>query len=187
MGNGFSWTTLWNHPDNAALKRKRQDPSVLNPGDVVAIPDKRVGTFDGRTDQRHRFVRKGAVSKVRIQIKRNEMPRTDEPYRLIIDGRFQTGHTDGSGMLEMTIPSNARRGKLHVGEGEAEEVYDFQLGTVDPINTESGARGRLRCLGYDDAIPLEDQFKKFQENEKLRVTGELDEVTQTRLKERFGE
>ncbi|MGZ5258926.1 MAG: hypothetical protein ACXWC0_14960, partial [Burkholderiales bacterium] len=33
-------TTIWNHPSNANLKKLRQSPNVLFPGDVFHIPDK---------------------------------------------------------------------------------------------------------------------------------------------------
>ena len=38
---GFGdWKALYDHPSNAALKKKRPNPHVLFPGDVVSIPEK---------------------------------------------------------------------------------------------------------------------------------------------------
>jgi N-acetylmuramoyl-L-alanine amidase len=39
---GFFWETVWNHPSNAELKKKREDPAILYPGDVVFVPEKRL-------------------------------------------------------------------------------------------------------------------------------------------------
>jgi hypothetical protein len=33
---------IYNHPENAALRRERPDPNVLLAGDVVAIPDRKL-------------------------------------------------------------------------------------------------------------------------------------------------
>lgn len=184
---GLPWETLWNHPDNAELRAARQDPSVLAPGDVIALPDKEQKREQGATEQRHRFRKKGAAAKVRIQVKRDDVPRADEPYTLDIDGRVEKGRTDGEGMVEMRIPPRAEQGRLEIGEGDTREVHFFRLGTVDPVDTESGARGRLRCLGYDDGQSFEELLREFQHVEELSASGRLDEATKARLVERFGE
>jgi N-acetylmuramoyl-L-alanine amidase len=184
---GFFWETLWNHGANASLRRQRADPSVLKPGDVITIPDKEVREVPAATDKRHRFVKRGTPNLVRIQITRDDVPRRNEPYALDIDGRLQTGQTDGQGMVEMRIPPQAKQGTLRVGEGQDIEFYYFDLGTVDPVDTEFGARGRLRCLGYDDSQDFAELLKEFQHKERLPETGALDAATCAKLKERFGE
>lgn len=185
--HGFFWEKLWNDPGNADLKQQRSDPSVLKPGDVVHIPAKEPKVENGSSEQRHRFKRKGIPNRVRIQIMRNDEPQAGKPYRLQIDGKLETGTTDAQGMVEMIIPPEAKRGELHVGEGNDVEIYHFQLGTVDPVDTENGARGRLRCLGYDDSLPFDELLKEFQQKEALTASGQLDDATQATLKEKFGE
>ncbi|MBM3790325.1 MAG: hypothetical protein FJW35_08240 [Acidobacteria bacterium] len=37
---GHFWQTIRNHPSNAELKRRRTDPNVLYPGEVILLPDK---------------------------------------------------------------------------------------------------------------------------------------------------
>lgn len=186
--NGFDWKTLWEHPENAELKRLRKEPGVLEPGDVVKIPPKELKEVSGATDKRHRFRRKGTPAKVRIKILRDDKPRANLPYRLTVDGKLQTGNTDGQGLVEMTIPPDAREGELTVGKPGDEEIYHFQLGTVDPLDTEKGVRGRLRDLGYDDTLPLEEVLKEFQTKEKMNpASGALDDATKAKLKEKFGQ
>ena len=53
--NGFFPDTIWNHPSNAELKKKREDPHVLLPGDMVFIPDKRPKEVSEPTNQVHKF------------------------------------------------------------------------------------------------------------------------------------
>src|SRR5258708_33469109 len=38
--NGFGrWQTVWDRPENAALKKTRKNPNALSPGDQVFVPD----------------------------------------------------------------------------------------------------------------------------------------------------
>ena len=186
--NGLEWKALWDHPENAALKQLRKDPAVLQPGDVVKIPPKETKEKSAATDKKHTFVRKGVPAKVRMKILRDDQPRANLPYRLDIDGKLQTGNTDGEGLVEMTIPPDARQGELVVGNPGDEEIFHFQLGAVDPIDTEEGVRGRLRDLGYDDTLPMEQLLKEFQGKEKLSpASGSLDEATKSKLKAKFGQ
>ncbi|NLF32590.1 MAG: LysM peptidoglycan-binding domain-containing protein [Planctomycetes bacterium] len=184
---GFFWETLWNHADNARLKRERGEPNVLMPGDVVAIPDKRKGSVSAATGQRHRFRLKGVPAKLRIRLLIDDEPRANEPYTLMIDDTFAArGTTDGDGTVEQSIPPGARTGRLIVGEGDHEDVYELRLGALDPLDADAGVRGRLANLGYDIAAGLEGAIRAFQEAEGLDATGTMDAATGTRLKERFG-
>jgi hypothetical protein len=186
--HGFQWEKVWNHASNAEIRRSRKDPSVLNPGDVVHIPEKEARWENRSTDQRHKFCRKGVPAKVKIQINRNDEPRANEPYTLDIDGKLARGQTDGEGMVEMKIPPRAVRGELRVGTGGEMEIFQFRLGAVDSIDTPDGARQRLFNLGYDSSQEsFEALLQSFQAKEQLQVTGQLDQATQDRLKQRFGE
>ena len=66
--NGLFWKTVWDHPENADLKEKRQDPNILFPGDVVFIPELRLRLETKPVDGKHKFVRKGVPAKIRIRI-----------------------------------------------------------------------------------------------------------------------
>jgi hypothetical protein len=69
-GHGFFWETIWNLPDNEALRTAREEPTILRPGDEVVIPDKRRKDESGATEQRHRFRRKGVPVVLRLRILR---------------------------------------------------------------------------------------------------------------------
>jgi hypothetical protein len=66
---GFSnYRTIWNHPNNADLKQKRQNPNVLFPGDIVYIPGKQVRTESRGTNQKHVFVTDSPIFKLRLHL-----------------------------------------------------------------------------------------------------------------------
>src|SRR5215208_137973 len=184
---GFFWSTIWNHADNADLKELRKDPNALLEGDVVVIPDKTKKEESCATEQKHKFKKKGTPAKIKIRLMLDDEPRANEPYRLAIDGTWYEGTLDGDGFLEQVIPPGAVQGILRVGSGERIDEYELALGTLDPIDTESGVSGRLRGLGYhheDDATPA---ISAFQKKEGLEESGELDDETRQKLKERFGQ
>ncbi len=73
--HGFFWETLWNHGDNAGLKKERKDPNVLHPGDVVVIPDLTVKEESCATEQVHEFRLKGVPARLNIKVVRPKAPK----------------------------------------------------------------------------------------------------------------
>src|SRR4028118_472280 len=86
--HGFFPDTIWNHPENAELKKLRKNMNVLRPGDVVIIPDKRIKEVFEPTNQVHRFKMKSTPPKLRIQFMFDGQPRANVPYELIIEGNL---------------------------------------------------------------------------------------------------
>ncbi|MBM3789057.1 MAG: LysM peptidoglycan-binding domain-containing protein [Acidobacteria bacterium] len=70
--HGLAWETIWDLPENAGLKRQRGDPTILQPGDVVRVPELREKTESRPTEARHRFLRKGVPGLLRMRIMRPE-------------------------------------------------------------------------------------------------------------------
>src|SRR3954449_13483579 len=57
LHHGFSdYLVVWNDPGNARLRRKRRNPNVLCPGDVVNIPDRKQKTIRAGTRTCHTFI-----------------------------------------------------------------------------------------------------------------------------------
>src|SRR5262249_39745527 len=116
-----------------------------------------------------------------------------QPYSLDVDGEKFSGNTDGSGALKHLISPIAIKGHLLVGSGEKKREYYLQLGYTGPIDTINGAQARLYDLGYYDG-PVDGNLNGhtrsgivvFQMKHKLPVTGNYDQATQDKLKERFG-
>lgn len=61
------WEKIWNHPNNAELKEKRKEPSVLKAGDLLFIPDKAQKSVSVATNKAHQFVMKSAKTHLRLR------------------------------------------------------------------------------------------------------------------------
>jgi hypothetical protein len=123
-----------------------------------------------------------------------QTPRADVPYVLVIDGNLRDGETDENGMVELSIPPNARRGRLVLEPGTLREtVFDLNLGWLDPADSVSGIKQRLANLGVNcgdqsnEVTPgFQDALRVFQESRGLQVTGVADDATRTQLKLEHG-
>ncbi|MBX9601319.1 MAG: peptidoglycan-binding protein [Bryobacteraceae bacterium] len=182
---GFFPDTLWNHAENAELKKLRKDPYVLLPGDLVHIPDKRIVEYPRPTEKTHVFKRKGVPEFLTIQLWKDREPRRNIAYTITIDGLTRNGTTDGEGILKYPIPPNAREAVVQLADGN---VYTLQLGHLDPVDTIIGVQKRLHALGYfDQAIDgeasgeLTEAIREFQQDNGLPETGELDAATRGEL------
>jgi hypothetical protein len=185
---GFFWRTIWEHPENAALRAKRKDPNVLSEKDDIFIPVREIKKVSKPTEAQHVFRRKGEPSKIKIRMLEHEKPRADEDYILEIDGKQTKGKTDGDGQLEHFIPGNARSGKLIFQAGK--EIYNLMLGSLDPLDQISGVQQRLNNLDYKCGGEMgkmgpktKEALKKFQADQKLNVSGEPDAATKAKLEE----
>lgn len=190
---GFFWETVRNRPENAELKRKRKDPNVLFPGDVVFIPAKCEKKAVGATEQRHRFRKLGEPAMLRLRLLDGDKPRANEPYALDIDGTLFSGVTDEDGRLEHAMPPNAKAAGLLVGQGQAADEYTINLGDVDPIDQISGVQARLSnmefdCGAVDGALGPKTTaaLKAFQRKYELTESGEADSATREKLLDLHG-
>lgn len=183
---GFFPKTLWDLPDNAALKKLRKDPDVLFPGDVVHVPDKQVKEVDGAINQTHRFRRKGVPAPFRVRLlKRDGTPYANEPYELRVDETTRQGKTDADGYVAEVVSPDARQGRLTLTS--AKRVYWFGMGELNPIETVSGLQARLNNLGF--TCPRDGKFdagtreavKRFQKTYGLPIRGEVDAATRQKL------
>ncbi len=183
-------SVIWDHADNAALKKLRGDPNVLHVGDVVVIPDKKKQYRDCASGQTHRFVRKEALVPFCLQMCDDDEPRANVKYTLEVDGKQRTGSTDGQGYVKEKVPADAKRGVLTL---EDDDPVAVTFGHLDPQETVTGVQGRLRNLGYDCG-PADGELgprtkaalEQFQRDYGLEVTGAADASTAQRLQEVHG-
>ena len=196
--HGFTdYKTIWNDPNNADLKQKRQNPNVLFPGDQVYIPDKEMREESRPTEKHHKF----QVSKQTLQLRLTledlyEKPIANTACELIIDQDLHKVTTDGDGKLQLEIPATAQQGFLTIKGPETpfqDETIPIQIGHLDPVEELSGQKARLNNLGYcagDVAGKADDDFEsaveEFQCDNALTVDGICGPATQSKLKKVHG-
>jgi hypothetical protein len=111
---------------------------MLLPGDQIFIPPIANRTETAATDQAHTFVCKSDPSRLRLVVKDLDELLVLQPYILTIDGKSTSGVRDGEGKIDEPISPRAHQGQFMVGEGEDALEYEFQLGTLDPVESLTG-------------------------------------------------
>lgn len=191
---GYSWVTMWNHPENSKLKKERKDPNILFPGDRVFVPEKELRIESRATEARHRFRRKGIPEIFTLRfVDHNEKPRAGLSYILNVDGIVFSGNLDSDGALSVKIPPASKTGTITLGDPNKGEEYDLNLGHMDPITELPGVRDRLYNLDYlegetgdQDGPDLAEAIKAFQLDHGLATEQGLDQATRDRLVEVHG-
>jgi N-acetylmuramoyl-L-alanine amidase len=196
--NGFTdYTVIWNHPENADLKKQRQNPNVLLPGDQIFVPGMEEKQESGATDKRHTFTVDKKILKLRLVLEDiYEKPIAGAQCALLVgDQTFQVT-TDGQGKLEQEIPLDSTEAFLAIRGDQtpfANEVIAIKIGHLDPIDELSGQIARLNNLGYfpgdldgSDADAFQSAVEEFQCDHGLKVDGDCGPKTQAKLKEVHG-
>jgi hypothetical protein len=164
-----SWKELHDHPDNAGLKKKRPNPNVLAPGDVVIVPDVVTKTVTAATGKRHTFVVRVPKVKVKLRLLLQDWkgePYGDKRFEVTVEGTQIPGRTDCTGLIDIDVPATARRGRLQVWFDEDPDDpdpnidRDLEVGHLDPVDGVTGVQARLQNLGH-----------------RCEVSGSLDEGT----------
>jgi len=177
--NGFFWQTLWDHPDNKALRDARKDPFTLVPGvDSVVVPDPRQRDEACQTAKVHTFRRRGVPARLKIRLLHHDgTPRANEEYFLEVNGELVADdkRADGEGHVEVFIPNDARSARLYLDGGE--EIVDLALGRLEPPTTLRGVQARLLNLGFyrgpidgEDSAALADAMARFCHAEGLAAS-----------------
>lgn len=175
---GFWAETIWQHPENAELKKQRHFYNVLSENDSVFIPEKRPKTVGCVTDRRHVFRRKGIPALLKLRVLVENKPCADRKYSLVVDGVEYTGVTDGEGRLQHHVPAGAQRGHLLL---EGSVTLDLTLSTLQPVSGILGVQNRLRNLGFyrgprDGELnnEMREAIRRVQAHFDWKETGEID-------------
>jgi hypothetical protein len=197
--NGFSdYQTIWDHPKNADLKKKRQNPNILYPGDVLFIPEKEEKTESGATEQTHRFKTKGKTLMLRIVFKDfDDKPLANADCDLHLEGKVYSLTSDADGKIEQEIPVSAETGMIIFKDPEVPfDQIPIKIGHLDPVEEISGWQARLNNLGYnagyidsEDTEQLRSAVEEFQCDyfkDTSQVDGKCGPNTIAKLKKIYG-
>ena len=183
------------HPDNAGLKG-RKNPALLDPGEELTIEakPKEVSLPTGQT---HKIVVQAPKAKLKVSLKtfRGAATQATEAQLTLGGGAAEAVSLDG-GALEKPLPDPlVDRAVLAVkgADGRPDLRWKLRLGHLGRIESDDGALARLRNLGYlrsvsGDAEPRERRsaIEEFQADNKLTLSGELDDATRAKLEEIHG-
>ena len=187
---GLNEQKVWELSENAQIRQQREHPHILQPGDIVFIPERELRHEGRSTEQRHHFKRKGTPVSLRVRLLAAGSPIANEAYVLKVAGRELQGTTDGAGLFEAFVPPDAEEATLAMDHRRME--LRLMLGHLDPITEISGVQGRLSNLGYDcggeeGLGPItKSALKAFQETNQINITGEMDDTTRQTLEEKYG-
>ena len=187
---------LWNHPQNRQLRDSRGNPNVLYPGDEVFIPEQTQKEHDCQTERRHTFEKAQRVPMLRLVLKDfTDRPLANLACELLVEGESYSLTTDQGGKIEHEIPPSAENGCLTARNAEGAVVMQMQLriGSLDPVEEQTGLQARLNNLGYDvgggeesDPEVLRAAVEEFQREQRLQVDGICGSQTQAKLKQVHG-
>src|SRR5580704_5981185 len=112
--NGFTdYTVIWDHPNNSDLKKRRQNPNVLFPGDEVFVPDMEQKQESGATDKHHTFTVDQKKLKLGLVLEDlYEKPIAGAQCALRINDQITQPTTTAEGKLEQEIPLDAHEAFL---------------------------------------------------------------------------
>jgi hypothetical protein len=194
---GFrDYRTIWNHALNADLKKLRQNPNVLLPGDTVQIPDKTPKQESCPTSQINYFQIAGQRLYLHLALKDfDNQPLANTKCELQIEGKSTPLTTDGDGRIKVPISPTATEATLFFKDPLVpfDLLVPIKIGHLDPVDEVSGQKARLSNLGYitrpldevDDTV-FARSVQEFQCDGGLPVTGVCNAATQGKLKELHG-
>lgn len=195
---GFSdYHTIWDHPNNADLKQKRQSPNVLFPGDLLFIPDRQLREESRSTDKQHPFKMKTNVLKLRLILEDlYEKPIGNAACILALGNESRNVKTDGAGRIEQEIRPDLHDAILVIQDAQTpfeNTNIPIKIGDLDPVTEASGQIARLNNLGYfagdvdqPDQLAVESAVEEFQCDHGLGVDGICGPNTQSKLKQVHG-
>jgi len=193
---GFSdYHQIYDHPSNADFKKKRPNPFVIKAGDELAIPDKPTPTtYQCETGKEHVFTLARPETRISIYVRDGHRPLANRDYIFTVGNVQSHGRTDAAGFVSQAVPAWATRAELYFPNGDIS--FDVRIGALDPLIEVSGLQQRLENLGFasDDwsGFVLDDDgaigsatteaLRRFQLENQLEPTGEIDEDTVARLR-----
>lgn len=154
LAYGFrDFRALYDHPDNAPLRKRRPNPNVLHPGDRVVVPDKEAKTTTVPTSAEHTFVVRRPRRALHLVFRDDEGEAfANVPFELRGPGVEHRGTTGADGSLHVELPLDTPHAEVSIFG----IVKRLELAHLDPTWDDdedrpivAGIQARLANLGYD--------------------------------------
>ena len=198
-----NWKTIWDDGKNATLKTDRPASELLLPGDQMWIPPAEKKEDNKETGKLHPYVQQETTVKLQMRL----LDGQHKPYKateckITVDTDAEvTKTTDGDG--KFTVEKVKADAKVAVLKYLGRTV-ELTIGWLDPIEEDSGVKGRLKNLSYIpgdiegtiDSPPsgadqeFTDALKAFQSQYKDKCgkepDGVMDDNTRKALKDVYG-
>ena len=151
-----NWKTIWDHPNNAELRKKRKSPDVLFPGDQVFVPVVTGKHVSLATGAQHTLTISAGKPRLRLRILDvNGDPVANQMCFIDVD-TATLRETDADGRVEVPLePDHPVEGELVFPDLGVK--YRLMIGGLDPENTPSGEKHRLNNLAYYAGSHEQDQ------------------------------
>lgn len=187
---GFDPQAVWNDAKNEDLRKKRKNPDVLYPGDLLFIPDTPLPPKEITAQSENPFTTAVPLTKFTVK------GPPDAAY--IVEGIVPPleGTAGGDGAIELEIPVTTQ--ELLLTYPELGFAYPLRIAHLNPVDEPSGVQGRLGNLGFgrtpmahllQDVLALGEPeevlaaraITQFKQTHKLGNTAEVDEATREKL------
>jgi N-acetylmuramoyl-L-alanine amidase len=192
-----SWKTIYDAPENAEFRKRRPNPDLLYPGDVLFIPEISKRTEGSESGKRHRFKSNTKPAWLRLRIQDEDGKEIqNRKYSLTVGKTKYDGQTDPKGIIEKKVAADAQEGLLTIYAEDSTTPWarwNLKLGDLDPIEEIRGIQQRLNHLGYfcgpSDGIVgprTKAAIQLYQKENNQEQTGEIDDALSGALKDDYG-
>jgi hypothetical protein len=177
---GFDADEVWNAPDNADLRARRDNPNLLCPGDILYLPKPEPKSRPIRAGVTNSYVAEVPLVSVRVVLLEDGAPLADEVFAVDGLSTEQSGTTAADGSVTFEAPITAREVSIILPNRNL--AYQVRIGDLDPSVEAAGVAMRLSHLGYygwfpdlDESVDAEAHRRaiaQFQVDAGLPPTGE---------------
>jgi hypothetical protein len=148
---GFDADTVWNDPTNTQLRQAghlSQDPNILNPTDMLYIPDKAPPVMQSLTmGTTNAFVSDAPSVTVTVKFSDTTLASQACTVQELPDLTGLT--TDANGQISFPVPVTLSTATIVFTSSGS--TIACQIGGIDPVSSATGVFQRLRNLGYLDS------------------------------------
>lgn len=191
---GFDAEEVWQDPKNEALRRVRGDGNILEPGDIIYVPQRPDASRSLEAGQSNTYLVNVPTVTVTVVFLWKGRPLANAAYSVRELPDLEGKTTDGSGTLTAEVPVTYRSITVDFKEPLLTQI--LRIGHLDPVSSRGGIWQRLANLGHLRTIDthagkpneaeLRVALRRFQWANGLPITGVADEETCAKLESIHG-